>query len=1782
MKIINNRYKIIETIRESDTLVCFLAEDLFGANRKVMLCMVEKTLFSPETYEYIKRYFALARSLADVFFLKSLDFSSVQNMDGVRKDGSFLMYTVEHLPDPISLTDWVGGGSVKRLVEAVAMILKALNYAGLCGFVRSSFALKDLFIHRTEGGPCLRHTDLMSYAMEDVASADPAGIVESELFLGESAGQTVDLKELACFLLSVIEGREWTKNENFAEKIKKFERGSRFGSDHLERGVFEKLLVFIRRLHESDLQPSVDSLNRVFAEYASLFKLSSRIEDSDKVRHLTREGALVGRKNEVEEMMKLALQTSPQESARVVLLKGVQGTGKTRVLREMEHLLSFENILLLSSFRLSKEQPQALLEDFFRSYADLFLSFYFGEKRKSYLERLNEIKEYFVSGQPRQEERHRLKMLLRATTLMFQAMQNQRIVFIVDNFEFADETVVEFLLYFLSDPTLKEKMMLLLSVDPKQLREDAGAQKLIRILSSVAQVKEVTLENMRLQDVRMMIRSTLATTRSKESFVHRIYMETAGNPGLISKALREYMLRGYLRLCPRTGRWEFADERLKREATPKRREDPFRRRDGEKFSESEWEFLTLLACFQGSVRAKRLLRLSERGGREMENFLEKFIRMGIVEGYYDGSVHFVSLSDPYLRERLLTQAPRKKRSGIHEAILTLLDLGEDEDVIEALFQFRSLRKFREGRKLALQTAKSKEKNNPQMAIIFYRKALELTEDDELPEEIAIRLSLAEIYFSFGYVKDCLDVMEKLFSLYGRATIRSQKERILYLRARLAFNLGEVSVLEECGNLAKELLLEGKEKTTALIRQKMEADLRVLKGEVQKALPIYRNIIDRYEELKEHRKIVAECCRLYGSLSAQALEPEERLSYFQKGIWLSDELGEAFESIATMGNIGYFYLTEIYDFNRAIELYEHIFEQSRQNMYVLMEISALHHIGVAYMMKGEMLKAQDYIKKAFQRSLMIDDDGRRAEMLAEIFRCALKSGDFAEFQRLRIEHGEFLEISKRTKDADHFFLLWSDYSFSLGYYSRASAWISKFLGANMRSGSLFVEEWQCVRELNRMLGVGEYEEHIVRKYVEHLKERSDRIERQESVYRLCRYVEILLHRFGTAALEKTIREVLTLEPLLKTNCLRMYFSYFRALQTVERDTEGLRAVLSAKFYVKRHSYEAVSVGICYEIARRLLSLNEQREALPHLADGLLYAVKIMSRIPKEHQASYFNTHQFIRIFRLYERWMEGCAAGPEERESILTQSQVQGILEKYSENFFARGSKAMDAIVEERLRHLGLDPSLEVLLPRLTGGRKKNIRRLLEFFAASILATDAFILLHDGAGNYETLVRFSVGAPYIDMRILAKYLNRGKTVMQRISGEGSVKEYPDIVEMIAIPLPEGKAGRANRVRGFIVFLTDNYLHLFTELTHHYQMMEIQVLIAMIQGYELKQSVSIDPLTGALARKYLFEHLSNVMQSLKRERAISIGIFDLDHFKRVNDSYGHQVGDIVLKTAVGTVTRYLGGRHQIGRYGGEEFIIVFYDLDAQQAWEYGEKLRKEMEKVVFAGYPRLQVTFSMGIRQLDRERDLTPEKWVEKADRALYHAKDTGRNRCIIYTDDLLKRRKGYTDEYAMVTGDEIRDNRVVMALTELTLLRRRKGDLEERMLELLSRGIELFGVQESGVIFLSEKEKPQGCYKLLGEQALHRGIRLSDSLIRRLRYKEEQRLTIDWSEEKKPSRTEYFPIWQSVLAVRITTGDRLRGLLYFRTPLTERMFDERDLNFAKIMSNIAGLYLSREE
>jgi two-component system cell cycle response regulator len=158
---------------------------------------------------------------------------------------------------------------------------------------------------------------------------------------------------------------------------------------------------------------------------------------------------------------------------------------------------------------------------------------------------------------------------------------------------------------------------------------------------------------------------------------------------------------------------------------------------------------------------------------------------------------------------------------------------------------------------------------------------------------------------------------------------------------------------------------------------------------------------------------------------------------------------------------------------------------------------------------------------------------------------------------------------------------------------------------------------------------------------------------------------------------------------------------------------------------------------------------------------------------------------------------------------------------------------------------------------------------------------------------------------------------------------------------------------------------------------------------------------DALTGLHNRRYLERHLATLVdQAVKRGKQVSVLMLDVDHFKAVNDTYGHDAGDAVLREFSQRVKESVRGVDLVARYGGEEFVIAMPDTDAGLAYFVGERVRDRIasEPFVVGNGVSVAVTISVGIASVKAPDD-TPASLLRRADGALYGAKRGGRNRVV---------------------------------------------------------------------------------------------------------------------------------------------------------------------------------------
>lgn len=192
----------------------------------------------------------------------------------------------------------------------------------------------------------------------------------------------------------------------------------------------------------------------------------------------------------------------------------------------------------------------------------------------------------------------------------------------------------------------------------------------------------------------------------------------------------------------------------------------------------------------------------------------------------------------------------------------------------------------------------------------------------------------------------------------------------------------------------------------------------------------------------------------------------------------------------------------------------------------------------------------------------------------------------------------------------------------------------------------------------------------------------------------------------------------------------------------------------------------------------------------------------------------------------------------------------------------------------------------------------------------------------------------------------------------------------------------------------------YAHIISELARTQK----ETLMLKEQLQESQRKMLRDPLTGIPNRLAYEERIGLEVNRFKRNKTpMCLAMWDIDHFKNVNDTYGHDAGDRVLKLLSKIITTRVRKVDMFARIGGEEFVLLMPETSIDDALNLNDQLRKSLENSGFnyKGAP-CPITASVGIAAID-EHD-TPEQLLNKADKALYRSKREGRNRCTVYEED----------------------------------------------------------------------------------------------------------------------------------------------------------------------------------
>lgn len=309
---------------------------------------------------------------------------------------------------------------------------------------------------------------------------------------------------------------------------------------------------------------------------------------------------------------------------------------------------------------------------------------------------------------------------------------------------------------------------------------------------------------------------------------------------------------------------------------------------------------------------------------------------------------------------------------------------------------------------------------------------------------------------------------------------------------------------------------------------------------------------------------------------------------------------------------------------------------------------------------------------------------------------------------------------------------------------------------------------------------------------------------------------------------------------------------------------------------------------------------------------------------------------------------------------------------------------VDRVIDEFYQHLLQFEELRATLsdPALMARLKESQRAyLLSFTSCSIDVAYAerrlrIGLVHEQIGLAQ---KWYLGA----YRLLSELVTR--RLIQRYATDGR--------RLAALILTLNKILRLDEI-----FVVEAYYHMSTQRLEH------TVTAAQEAHRQLELLSRLDPLTQIQNRRSLMEGLEKELQRCRRyQRPLALLFLDVDHFKSINDRFGHAFGDRVLQRITQVASHLIRLPDIFGRYGGEEFAIGLVECDQGMALEIAERIRQTIARTSFEwDHQAVQVTVSIGIAlttfAMEKIDDL-----IEQADRALYQAKATGRNRIELARD-----------------------------------------------------------------------------------------------------------------------------------------------------------------------------------
>ena len=1807
LEIINNRYRIVKCIKQNRVVSSYVVNDIIKNYATIQLNIINSEYVHSELIEFYTKEFISLTNLVCINITSVYDFDLVNLLDNKKLNDKVYYYTNEYVENDSSILNIASEIDSDGILDLFIEICQSINYLHLKGFIYGDINLSNILVSSNKNNKrySIKFKDFATIELEKQSFWKQENNVDyfkaPEIFPGENSSVISDIYSLGILLFII-----YMKNNNHNFVINEEDIASKQISFQKTINESENFNInykkLINKMINIDVTKRYKNISELVTDINIIFHKKYIPHRKEEMEKLNFNLKMIGRDEEVNKIINIydAMKNKNNYNS-TMLVHGESGIGKTRFLSSMKYLLSLNKVNVYSSFMLDASTKNSN-----KAFVDI-LKQLISECEVDVLERyqcelvkfIPELggKKNIIPSEPLSGDKEKFRLIHSATGFIEECINNIPIVIIIDNFHLADDFTIELMEYLIRKTLPNKNIMVILSYCDG---ECVTNKKFIKFTKSITQSNSLTniyLKELDEKEVAKMIQNILSMPKIPYRFAASVYEKTKGNPLFVQEIIKSYFKNKYIYVSE-YGSWD-RDYEYSEFIIPTDMHGVLLNQVKE-LDEVNYNILIIISIFNSAVSLEIIKSFVEKNN-DLNEAIEGLISSGILCKKIEDRGFVFDFYNKFLKRLMYGKIAEKDRVEMHKLASVVIESqykqGGTEYVEELIYHLEKSNQegkiidycIENAEKMKLLKNRSDAIKNLTKAVSIIDYSLDSVKNSRLIMDLASmhkqegHIDLAvKYYLSIQRYKENPELHKYIIdSLLKVAEVYLSKNNInstLYYIEKIETMLLKIDYI---GGMLK---CQGILASVYDIRQEYESVQTIC----NRCLDL---CIGEYEELKT---IFYNHKGLYYLRSGRV---EESLVIFEKNLEVCNKCNNIEMLITSLNRIGVIYGDYYQDDNKAIKYFIQMRDLCEKNNMSSSEVLALINIGATYFSKGQYEISLQYFIETLKKCEKYEYELHIFYCYSSIAGAYLRLGDYANaFKYYGFCIKELENYPNQGKDIGEFYSIAAEINYKFGDLQEAQIYISKALNIYEKDESIFRWQAQALNELINLHlrgndeGLNEKLDYII-SIVSKITSKSNRLNIFYDVIIFLyengkqKYMTIILNAINSINIDAKNHRV---------NVKKLY------IDGLIGKKKNIKLLNEALEYSNKYKEIDIYWRIYTAIGDYYLDKKDYLYAVIYYFEACGILKDIILQLPMLYRLSYIKINNALKTFNKFlsiNNYYKG------NKDSIMVEfrpvevsdeNSLFYLLEKVnhkdilkSKNFIKSIKKIYSSSIHEDIH------DISDVLENLQSDNVKNLELIIDYLSYLTLATRGTIIINDNDKEYKVIASSDRRHELPQKKdILAKILIGERPVLvtdvsleQNINGD-SKGIHNTLKSFICIPIILENFNEKSFIKnerrknlqgskdviGYIYIESQRVLNNLNKESMKKCMELSKVIGVIIEKYIFRLSASIDKLTGTLTRKYLEDALGEQIEAASLTGSeFSLIMYDLDDFKLVNDKFGHRTGDYVLKRVSDVVRRNLRETDIVGRYGGEEFIVILPGTGISDAELVAEKLRIKIEGEKILDNRR-DVTVSLGIASYPLHAQWQ-EELVERVDQALYVAKQKGRNRYDIWDSEFSKKAKRTDRLTGIMSGNAIHDHRNVLAMIELIELANMNTSREDKIYSLLGRIIEITESQK-GILFIMENDNIIEKYsrKVLKKEWTDVDT-YNEKIIKSVSHTKQGVFKIDWDTITEYDSVSGVPNWQSVLAIPLIQGDIVKGVLYLTESTQTKEFGFEDFNFANTLGQI---------